>query len=423
MFGATSLRPLRHRNFALLWSASLVSNIGTWMEIVAIGSLLAKDTGRARDLGILAAAGFLPTAIFAPLGGAISDRVPRKAFLIATLGFDTALAIVLAVVLGTGRWTPGLLWAIVFVEGCSGALSLPNRQALMPELVPAEDLSAAVGLGSISWNGGRVVGPLLGGVVIAAFGTTWAVVANAASFVVMLVAVLFIQLPDRPLARAVGGVIAQLRVAAHHVRTGPRSRFAIASIIALAAAAGPFIGMLPIVAHNVFHGGAGTTSIFVTAQGIGAIVGALYVPKLGQRVGRERALLVGFGVLVPGLLLYARAPNTTVAAVALVAIGGGYFCAVVSGQALLQMDAPPELRARVMALFSVALGLPYVVAVTAHGYLADARGLRESHLAMAALTTLALAALSRMQRQRPADTTARSTAAANAGPAVGFEGD
>ena len=96
----------------LLWSASLVSNIGTWMEIVAIGSLLAKDTGRARDLGILAAAGFLPTAIFAPLGGAISDRVPRKAFLIATLGFDTALAIVLAVVLGTGRWTPGLLWVV-----------------------------------------------------------------------------------------------------------------------------------------------------------------------------------------------------------------------------------------------------------------------------------------------------------------------
>lgn len=394
MFWATSLRPLHHRNFALLWSASLVSNIGTWMEIVAIGSLLAKGTGRARDLGILAAAGFLPTAVFAPIGGAISDRVPRKAFLISTLGFDTALAMVLAVLLWTGSWTPAALWAIVFVEGCSGALSLPNRQALMPELVPVDDLSAAVGLSSISWNGGRVIGPLVGGVVIAAFGTTWAVVANAASFVAMLVAVLFIHLPTRPLGRAVGSVVAQLRVAAAHIRSSPTSRFATLSIIALAATAGPFIGMLPIVAHNVFRGGAGTTSMFVTAQGVGAIVGALGVPRLSQRLGRERALLVGFAVLVPALLGYAFAPITAVAVVALVAIGGGYFCVIVSCQALLQIGAPTHLRARVLALFSVALGLPYVVAVTAHGFLADAWGLRQSHAVMAALTAVVVAWLS-----------------------------
>lgn len=391
MFGATSLRPLRHRDFALLWTASLVSNIGTWMEIVAIGSLLAKGTGRARDLGILAAAGFLPTAVFAPIGGAISDRVPRKAFLVATLGFDTALAIVLAVLLWTGHWTPAALWAIVFVEGCSAALSLPNRQALMPELVPVDDLSAAVGLSSISWNGGRVIGPLLGGVVIAAFGTTWAVVANAVSFVAMLIAVSFIHLPAHPLTRAVGGVIAQLRVAAAHLRSSPTSRFATLSIVALAATAGPFIGLLPIVAHNVFRGGAGTTSMFVTAQGLGAIVGALCVPRLSQRLGRERALLVGFAVLAPSLLGFALAPITAVAVAALVVIGGGYFCVIVSSQALLQLDAPMHLRARVMALFSVALGLPYVVAVTAHGFLADAWGLRQSHAVMAAASAVALA--------------------------------
>lgn len=144
---------MRHRNFALLWTASLVSNVGTWMETVAIGSLLARGTGRARDLGILAAAAFLPTAVFAPIGGAISDRVPRKAFLLATLAFDTFIAVLLAVLLGTGRWTPGLLWVIVFVEGCSSSLSLPNRQALMPELVPEDEVTAAVGLGSIAWNG------------------------------------------------------------------------------------------------------------------------------------------------------------------------------------------------------------------------------------------------------------------------------
>lgn len=400
VLGVSALRPLRHRNFALLWSASLVSNIGTWMEIVAIGSLLARDTSRARDLGILAAAGFLPTAVFAPIGGAISDRVPRKPFLLITLGFDTALAIALAVLLATGRWTPGLLWAIVFVEGCSGALSLPNRQALMPELVPPEDLPAAVGLGSISWNGGRVIGPLLAGVVIAAFSTTWAVVVNAVSFVLMLIAVVFITLPARPKVPATGGLLRQLGEAARHVRRSAPSRFAILSIVGLALSAGPFIGLLPIVAHNVFDGGAAMTSVFVTAQGIGAIIGALTVPKMSARWGRERALLMGFGALAPALAVYAIAPHPAVAAASLVVIGGGYFCVLVSGQAILQMDAPTALRARVMALFSIALGLPYVLAVTAHGFIGDAWGLRQTHLIMAGATAVIAVALGSRQVAR-----------------------
>ena len=358
------------------------------MEIVAIGSLLARDTARARDLGILAAAGFLPTAVFAPIGGAISDRVARKPFLLITLGFDTALAIVLAVLLGTGRWTPGLLWAIVFVEGCSGSLSLPNRGALMPELVPAEDLPAAVGLGSISWNGGRVIGPLLAGVVIAAFSTTWAVVINAISFVLMLIAVCFIVLPKRQPKTATGGLLRQLGEAARHIRRSRTSTFALVSIMGLALSAGPFIGLLPIVAHNVFRGGAGTTSIFVTAQGLGAIIGALIVPKLSGRWGRQRTLLIGFASLAPALVVYATAPLMAIAAAALVVVGGGYFCVLVSGQAILQMDAPTHLRARVLALFSIALGLPYVVAVTVHGFVGDAWGLRQTHLVMAAITAV-----------------------------------
>ena len=97
---------------------------------------------------------------------------------------------------------------------------------------------------------------------------------------------------------------------------------------------------------------------------------------------------LGFGSLAPGLLAYSVARSTAVAAAALVLIGAGYFCVLVSGQALLQLDAPVALRARVMALFSIALGLPYVVAVTVHGFVGDAWGLRETHGVMAAITTL-----------------------------------
>ena len=109
---------------------------------------------------------------------------------------------------------------------------------------------------------------------------------------------------------------------------------------------------------------------------------------MGERWGRERALMIGFGSLAPGLLVYSVAPSSAVAAAALVVIGGGYFCVLVSGQALLQLDAPVELRARVMALFSIALGIPYVAAVTVHGFVGDAWGLRQTHLVMAAITIL-----------------------------------
>ena len=120
---------------------------------------------------------------------------------------------------------------------------------------------------------------------------------------------------------------------------------------------------------------------------------------MGERWGRERALLVGFGSLAPALFVYAFAPSSAVAAASLVVIGAGYFCVLVSGQALLQLDAPTELRARVMALFSIALGLPYVVAVTVHGFVGDGWGLRQTHLVMAALTTLVLLRLFRSIRR------------------------
>ena len=388
-----ALAPLRHRDYALLWTASLVSNVGTWMEIVAIGSLLARHTGRASDLGVLAAAGFLPTALFSPIGGVIADRVRRKRFLLQTLAVDTVLACVLALLLATGAWTPAILWAIVFIEGCSTSLSMPNRQALMPDLVPPEELLAAVGLSSTAWNGGRVLGPLLAGLLIAATSTTWAVIANAASFVVMLIAATFIRLPER--ARATGpiGMFTRIAEGAAAVCSNPRCRFALLSVVGLSLSAAPFIGLLPIVAHNTFKGGAGTTSLFVTAQGLGAIIGALSVPRLASMFGRERVILGALLTLCPSLLLYGLGSSTAVAALALVVIGGAYFAVLVSTQGMLQAEAPAALKARALSMFSVALGLGYVVSVTVNGYAADAWSLRGVHVAQGVLSAIAASAL------------------------------
>lgn len=371
-----ALRPLRHRDFALLWTASLVSNIGTWIQTIAVGTILATETGKASTLGWAAAAAFLPSAILSPVGGLISDRVRRKRFLIGSLVFDTVLATTLAALLASGHHSPALLSLLLFVEGSSGALSHPNRQALMPELLPPEDLLPAVALGAASWNGGRVVGPLIAGLVIPAFGATWAVILNAASFAVMVVAAMFINLPARKSLEVDDSVVKRLRAGVSAIRATSAGREALVRVALLGASAGPFIGLIPIVAHNVFHGNARTNSIFVTAQGLGAVIGVLSGATIAEVIGHRATLQVATLTGGAALVGYGLSPNVGIAALALVIVGGSYFIVLSGSQAMAQGATEPNFRARVISLFSVALGLSYTIAVLANGFLADAIGLR-----------------------------------------------
>ncbi len=392
-----AFRPFKHRNFTLLWSANLVSNIGTWMETIAVGAILAKDTKKAAALGIAAAASFVPMALLAPVGGLISDRVHRKKFLLGTLAFDLFLAVVLAALIATGHRSPALLSGVLFLEGCSAALSLPNRQAIMPDLVPKADLLAAVALGSASWNGGRIVGPLFAGLLISATGPAWAVSANAASFAFMLVAAFFIKLPQPKRSEIADSVKNRINEGLNAIRLVPENRLALILIAILAATAGPFIGLIPIVAQNVFGGGAKTISLFVTAQGAGAVVGVLTAASIAERIGRKLAIAWAFVLLAAALVLYGRAPNTVVAVGALVIIGACYFTVLTGTQGLLQRNTPNEKRARVLAIFSVALGGPYALAVTFAGYFADRIGLRNLTVLQGVVTLLAIGILSIIQ--------------------------
>jgi MFS family permease len=383
-----ALRPLRNRDFALLWSASLVSNIGTWIQTIAVGAILASDTGRASTLGWAAAASFLPMAVLSPLGGLISDRVHRKRFLVGTLIFDTLLASTLALLISTGHRSPVLLSTVLFLEGASSALSLPNRQALMPELLPPEDLLPAVALGAASWNGGRVVGPLLAGMLIPTLGTTWAVILNAASFAVMAVAACFIRLPIRVATDIGDSLSKRLQAGFHAIWSTPNARQAVLRVALLGATAGPFIGLIPIVAHNVFHGDARTNSVFVTAQGLGAVVGVLsgasFTAKIGRWVTLQTATFVG-GV---ALIAYGRAPSVPLAATALVVVGAAYFTVMSGSQAMVQGSTLPQFRARAISLFSVSLSLSYTVAVSLNGLAADRFGLRQTTVMQGSLCVL-----------------------------------
>ena len=174
-----TFRPLRSRNFRLIWTGALVSNIGTWMETVALASLVATRTRSATQVAIASIAGFLPSAFAAPIGSALADRFDRRRFLITTLAMETSFAALLTILVALGERRTLVLSGVVFAASIVNSAALPNRQSLLPSLVDREDVGAAISLGSASWNGGRVFGPLLASLV-AVVGPSWAFVRSPA---------------------------------------------------------------------------------------------------------------------------------------------------------------------------------------------------------------------------------------------------
>jgi len=391
-----SLRPLRHRRFALLFGAGAVSNVGTWMETVAVGSLVYKATGRAAWTTLVAAAAFLPIGVLSPVGGALADRIDRRRFLVAANAFEAGLATLLTVLVAAARApaarTPAsralapVVVAVVFLEGCSSALRIPFQESVLPDLVPAEEMLGAVSLGAAQYNAGRVVGPALAAAVIAwgSFAAAFAV--NAASFFAVIGAWLAIgHLPHlapggaNDVSGASAGIWARIRAGARAARAEPGCRAAIGLMAVTAVLVSPFIALVPAKAGLLVGQGArslpSATGLLTTAQGVGAVLGALVLASLADRVGNRR-VVVGALVAAPvAVALFAAAPTVTLAAAALLVVGMTYIGILSGLSAVVQLRAPAAARARVLSLFFVALGVLYPVGAVAQGALADHIGL------------------------------------------------
>jgi MFS family permease len=371
MRGLTAFRPLRHRNFALVWTSALVSNVGTWMETVAVGDLVAVRTGQAGWTGLVAAAAFLPMGLMGPIGGAIADRVDRRRFMLITTWLQMLAAGALTLLSATGNASPAAVAAVVFVAGCVAGIGFPAYQAILPELVPADELLGAVSLGQAQFNLGRVVGPALAGVAIALGSYTYAFAINTVSFGALVVALLLLQVPHRP-NHDTSSLWRRIVVAGKAVAAEPGVRGATIFIGIIALTASPFIALIPAMARVRFDDDGGfLTSVFVTAQGIGAVAGALAVPSLAARFGRHRMLLIGLVWLPVALMLYGASPTAWLAAVALLNVGAAYICVFSGLGTVVQLRAPVALRARIISLYFMALGTLYPIGAAIQGPIAD----------------------------------------------------
>ncbi len=395
-----AFRPLRHRNFALVWAASLVSNIGTWMETVAVGDLIADRTGEAGWTALVAAAGFLPMGLLAPIGGAIADRVDRRRLLIGATTANMACAAALTALSAADRASPGVIVVVVFLAGCVNGLTLPAMQAMLPDLVPADEILSAMSLGQAQFNFGRVVGPALAGVAIATGSYTMAFTINTVSFAAMLASLSALRLPAQPHPADASSIWRRIRVGAQVARRDPGINSAIVTISIAALTASPFIALIPAMARVRHDGGETLTSAFVTAQGVGAVAGAIVVPVIAERIGRRRLLMLTLGALPATLVLYGAAPTPLLAILALIGVGATYLSMLSGLSTVTQMRAPAEARARVLSLYFVALGTLYPVGALIQGPIADHVGLGAVTIGGACIMVASLAAIRLVRPQR-----------------------
>ena len=371
-----SFAPFRHHDFALFWSGAFVSNIGTWMETVAFGVYVTSRTGQAVWPGLVAAATFVPTAFLGPVGGAVADRMPRKVVLLVTTSVQTFFAGLITTLMVIGNPAPSVVVLVAFGSGCAAAMGFPAYQAMIPDLVPVEDLPGAIALGSAQWNLGRVIGPLFAGIAISLGGIPWALGANTTSFFAVIVVLLLITLP-RPAADARAVKMgAAIRSGIRFVRTDPGLRVVIQTMSLSMLFAAPFIALVPAMAIKVLDSGKTGTSVLVTAQGIGAVTAALAIGPLGRRYGMRWIMVRSVSLVPLALVLYAVAPNLPLSAIAILVVGSLYLTSLSCFTTIAQQRSPSEYRGRVLSLNSVVLGTLYPLGAALQGLLADHFGLR-----------------------------------------------
>lgn len=360
------------------------------MQTVAVGVLVTARTHQAGWTGLVAAAAFVPIGLLSPVGGAMADRFDRRRWLLVTTAGETVFATGLAVLAVTGHARPGIVTLVVFGGGVMAAVGFPAYQAMLPDLVEPGELLAAISLSSAQFNLGRVIGPALAGVAIVAGSYSLAFALNAASFLAVLVALLVVR--PRPPARAPDptGLRQRLAEGVRVAAAEPGCRAAILLIAVVALLASPFIALVPAVALKLFHQQARGTSVLVTAQGVGAVIGALALASLVARWGRRRVVVAVLVALPVALVGYAAAPTLALAAVAILAVGAIYIGVLSGLNTAIQLRAPASARGRVLGLYMMALGTIYPLGALVQGVLGDHFGLRRVTIGTAVLLLVAV---------------------------------
>ena len=347
---------LRHRNYRLFWLGQLTSLIGTWMQTVAQGWLVLELTNSPFALGLVGAAQFGPVLVLSLFGGITADRFPKRKLLVVTQSSALVLALLLAILTSTGRVQ---LWHVLLLAlglGIVHAFDMPIRQSFVVEMVGKEDLSNAIALNSTIFNGARIIGPSIAGLLIGWVGLAVCFYVNAASYLAVIAGLLAMRLSAVPVrSHLYQSVWQSLAMGFGFIRRTPTVWMAIVQVALLGLFGMNFNVIAPVLARDVFGMDATGYGALMSAMGAGSLLGALTIATFGQRLRIE--LVFGAAIATGAMeIALAWVKWFPVAVVLMVAIGFFFLAITATANTLIQTLAPHAIRGRVVSVYVLVWG-------------------------------------------------------------------
>jgi MFS family permease len=348
-------RALASRNFRLFFSGQSVSLVGTWITRIATSWLVYRLTGSALLLGVVGFCGQIPTLLLAPVAGVLVDRWDRHRILLITQALSLLQSAALAVLTLAGVITVPHVLVLQIAQGVINAFDTPARQAFVSEMVEDRaDLPNAIALNSSMVNASRIIGPSIGGIVIAAVGEGWCFAIDAVSYLAVIASLRAMRVAPRARERRETHMREELAVGFRYVTQFVPVRTALILLSLVSIMGMPYTVLMPAISANVLHGGAHTLGFLMTASGAGALGGALYLASRRSVLGLGRAMAVASTTFGVGLVAFSLSRSLVLSLLVLPVVGAGMMITMAATNTIIQTVVREELRGRVMAFYTMA---------------------------------------------------------------------
>jgi len=357
-FRLQTFSSLRHLDYRYLWTGTLLMGAGQWIQQVTLGWLLYELTSSSVLLGVLNGLRALPFLVTGPIAGVAADRMDRQRLMIRTQYVLIVTALGMGSLVASGLLKVWHIFLFTLITGIAWSFNEPVRQSLVPNVVPKEDLMNAVALNSAGFNLTKIIGPALGGVLIALFGAAGNFFVQSAAYIGVLVMVYWMHVPPTPEEARQSSALANLKEGFAYVWSTPAVLALMMTAYVPRVFAVPYQTLMPVFQKDVLGVGPEGLGMLMAAPGLGAVLAVLTLATISSRLRRQGLLLLGS--LIPlgiFLILFSRTTSFPLAILVLIVVGAFQILFMATTNTMLQLIVPDELRGRVMSLYMLDRGL------------------------------------------------------------------
>ncbi|MFB9949124.1 MFS transporter [Rhizobium puerariae] len=382
--GSGSFAPFRHIVFSVLWTATVLGNTGSFMRDVASSWLVTDLSAAPADVALIQAAGSLPIFLLAIPAGVLADILDKRKLLIAMQLLLASVSLSLMALAHFSALTVEALIGLTFLGGVGAALVAPAWQAIVPELVPKKDLKSAIALNSLGINIARSIGPAAGGLILGALGAAVTYGADVASYIIVIAALLWWKRPKDDTGELSENFAGAFRAGLRYARASRELHIVLLRAAIFFAFASAIWALLPLVARNLLQGTSSFYGVLLGAVGVGAIGGALVLPRLRERLGSDALIMMSVIVTAGVMAVLALSPPKWLAILILLLLGAAWIAALTTLNGVAQSILPNWVRGRALAIYLMVFNGAMAGGSIGWGLVAEATGLASALLISAA---------------------------------------